>query len=81
VHPPLRPDLFGALRLPVVEGRGVEGGGGDRHFSSSDCNFGLVPLPGVKTAGSFDVWFRDEIPRKFVTVSNQVAHHCTALTL
>ena len=43
--------------------------GGGRHYSGSYCNFYFLPIPGVESTGTFDVWFAsgEVIPSKFTT--------------
>jgi hypothetical protein len=45
-----------------------------RRYFSSNCNFAIVPMPGVQSSGSFDVWYKDgdEIPYKFTTNTTTV---------
>lgn len=43
--------------------------GAGRHYSGSYCNFDVLPIPGVESTGTFDVWFAsgEVIPSKFTT--------------
>jgi hypothetical protein len=43
--------------------------GAGRHYSGSYCDFQSLPIPGVESTGTFDVWFAsgEVIPSKFTT--------------